>query len=177
MTDPLSEERLTQIRARAEAATAGPWHREGPDADYSHAQYGNCCGMGDFGWVTGGPNFPRYDEDSEEAKADAEFIAHSRTDVVALLDEIHRLREENEALIHHEQFAPVEMARVAALQARIDNALALHQRRDRLSPRDLDGASCHGCCDHCCNAGDGEWTPHVAYPCATVAALTGQDPT
>ena len=74
MTDPLTDAELDAIEQRAHAATEGPWeasaHRTGhylvicPD-----------CG------VRGG-----YE------RADAEFIAHARSDVPALLAEVRRLR-------------------------------------------------------------------------------------
>ena len=74
MTDPLTDAYLDAIEQRAHAATEGPWeasaHRTGhylvicPD-----------CG------VRGG-----YE------RADAEFIAHARSDVPALVAEVRRLR-------------------------------------------------------------------------------------
>ena len=74
MTDPMTAAELDAIEQRAHAATEGPWeasaHRTGhylvicPD-----------CG------VRGG-----YE------RADAEFIAHARSDVPALVAEVRRLR-------------------------------------------------------------------------------------
>lgn len=77
MTDATT--RLAAISVRAEAATEGPWH----DA---HEEFG-CVHLGDYGWVASGPRGqgPEYDVDSEQGKADAEFIAHARTDVPALV--------------------------------------------------------------------------------------------
>jgi hypothetical protein len=62
----LSEEELKRIRARADAATPGPWTtwEKNPTDEY----YASC--------------FP----------ADEEFIGHARDDVPALLDEVERLR-------------------------------------------------------------------------------------
>jgi hypothetical protein len=77
---------LAAIRARVAAATAGPWHGE-------HDEFG-CVSQGDYGWVCPGPSFPAYDVDSEQGKADAEFIAHARTDVPLLLAEVERLTAE-----------------------------------------------------------------------------------
>jgi hypothetical protein len=59
---------LDAIRARTDAATAGPWHGE-------HAE---------FGYVTIGDWLP----------ADAEFIAHARTDIPFLLDLVDELRRQ-----------------------------------------------------------------------------------
>lgn len=62
----MTDEQLAAIRARANAATPGPWtsYEKNPTDEY----YASC--------------FP----------ADEEFIGHSRDDVPALLDEVERLR-------------------------------------------------------------------------------------
>jgi hypothetical protein len=79
MSEPMSPERLAEITARAAAATPGHWQANEP-----------------VGIVTGrsGPIavFGGCDQDH----IDAEFIAHSREDVPALLVEIERLRSEHE---------------------------------------------------------------------------------
>lgn len=81
---------IDAIRARAEAATLGPWfqgregHRYESERDvYSHRE-------------------PEVNESHDIASsvwssADAEFIAHAREDVPALLDEVERLRTERDA--------------------------------------------------------------------------------
>lgn len=76
---------LGAIRERAAAASGGPWHDE-------HTEFG-CVHIGNYGWVASGPEGqgPEYDVDSEQGKADAEFIAHARTDIPDLLAEIDRL--------------------------------------------------------------------------------------
>ena len=79
MTDP--RETLARIRAQADAATEGPW-----EAEYSGEQ-GNCVLP------------PEYQSTREavavtrllSAQADAEFIAHARTDVPALLDALEKV--------------------------------------------------------------------------------------
>jgi hypothetical protein len=86
--EPLSPEWLSEIIARDDAAWAGPWRViterdqddcgdtivgiEGPDADLFVVS------------------------DAELAKDDAEFIAHARTDVPALLAEVVRLKTERD---------------------------------------------------------------------------------
>lgn len=62
----LSEEELKQIRARANAATPGPWTT--PEKNPTDEYYASC--------------FP----------ADEEFIGHAREDIPALLDDVERLR-------------------------------------------------------------------------------------
>ena len=66
----MTDEQLQEIQARCEAATAGPWHREG-DAIAETDNY-------ELGVV---PYLP-----------DAEFIAHARTDVPALVAALRELR-------------------------------------------------------------------------------------
>lgn len=82
---------LEEIRARAEAATQGPWHRVGTsiDANVPLSDDGPpttrwnttvVCSVG--AWGSGRP-----------IEADAEFIAHARTDVPALLDRLDQIRQ------------------------------------------------------------------------------------
>ena len=80
----IKQEQIEQIRKRCEAATPGPWRV--PEGYSWRVAEGDTyiCNM-----------FGRQDlQDSENAK----FIAHARTDIPLLLDEIDRLRAElNEA--------------------------------------------------------------------------------
>lgn len=83
-SEVLPEDRLAAIRARAEAATEGPWCTDSWEI-YQGAEYaagatwiGETCRAGD----------------TEGACADAEFIAAARTDVPLLLAEADRLRAE-----------------------------------------------------------------------------------
>lgn len=79
---------LDAIEARANAATPGPWH---DDHEQFEGKELPCVAVGDFGWVCAGQNVPAYDEDSEQGKADAEFIAHARADVPALVARVRQL--------------------------------------------------------------------------------------
>ena len=81
MPDLLTDQHLAEIEARCAAATPGPWRVDetghdvidathsiadcGPQRDYSYGMKSSC--------------------------ANAEFIAHSRTDVPRLVDEVRRL--------------------------------------------------------------------------------------
>lgn len=83
-------DRLDEIEARANAATDGPWaarHRAGldwlsqsPHVDNDGHEPGSSVGLADAVDPLWGSLWP-----SRNATADAEFIAHSRTDVPALV--------------------------------------------------------------------------------------------
>ena len=90
MSEPRPPLDLDAIWARADKATPGPWHKE-------HDEYG-CVDIGNYGWVATGPFVPQYDVDSPQGQADAEFIAHAREDVPALLAEVTALRAELDAV-------------------------------------------------------------------------------
>ncbi|WP_304019994.1 hypothetical protein [Desulfovibrio piger] len=103
---PMTQEELEKIRKRSDAATPGPWVSE-------DGGYDVCLGYKPshirIGWWSGD-----HEEDcnadnrrvcelsdgehnnyknKEEMQANAEFIAHAREDVPALLDEIERLKK------------------------------------------------------------------------------------
>jgi hypothetical protein len=85
MTAPIPELDLGAIKARADAATPGPW------------EAGERCV-----WQAGMLNTAEIAVDCEHGNGgiqrhvDAEFVAHARTDVPALLAEVKRLRERAE---------------------------------------------------------------------------------
>ena len=82
MSKRLSDEQLDAIEARVNGAQPGPWVRYSP---HDHASLKSSNGemvAGTFGWEWGGI----------EHEADADFIAHAREDVPALLAEVRRLR-------------------------------------------------------------------------------------
>lgn len=83
----LSPERETEIRERAEAATEGPWAADG--AEIYRAPNGI---IRISQWVGETLDI----DDRGRSNRDAEFVAHAREDVPALLAEIDRLRAEIE---------------------------------------------------------------------------------
>ncbi|MEV6737917.1 hypothetical protein AB0N14_13680 [Streptomyces sp. NPDC051104] len=138
-TTPLN---LDAIEARANAATPGPWMADG------HEIYGSGCGVLDIEqWKAETLRI----EDPEGAKADAEFMAHARTDVPALAAEIRRLRAELAEL------------RAKTLTTEADE-IVLHCPDH--SPQDQDGVwmDCH-----CAVAEDMRQRAAVTAPAAPVA--------
>jgi len=104
----MTDDELTVIRARAEAATPGPWEAV-KLYDVTDTTYIDGCDFsfnGDINveveragleypeWVMIGPDSP----EQKQIHADAEFIAAARTDIPALLAEVERLRTENAEL-------------------------------------------------------------------------------
>ena len=94
--EPLTEERLVEIRGREKAATQGPWRAK------SEALEADECGN-----VTAAMTYVSTNDkgicilygrghDDANTQGDAAFIAHARQDIPALLDEVERLRAENE---------------------------------------------------------------------------------
>lgn len=107
----MSDERLEQIKARAEAATPGPW---------------DCYGDGEYEVFDAGEY---RDGDPGEVVApvvtklnNAEFIAHARMDIPALLNEIDRLHDEVRG-----------QRAVAKMNARV--AEDAHRRKDKMRDR------------------------------------------
>jgi hypothetical protein len=97
----MDETRLREIEERAKAATPGPWRTRVDDID----DWGQVRGLGPDGrmWTVAMARAGRFVSSEEEdacrwpSKADpyghnAEFIAHAREDVPALVEEIRRLR-------------------------------------------------------------------------------------
>ena len=81
----LTEEQLKEIEARANAARPAPWHVEVHEPTLSRMVRSDdhTLDIG-FGYV------------GNRTEEDAEFVAHARTDVPALLAKARRLREEND---------------------------------------------------------------------------------
>ena len=88
--EPLTEERLVEIRGREKAATQGPWRDDcvvGRRKNFESSYV-----------VRDKDGFAIVDVLPISAYHDAAFIAHAREDIPALLDEVERLRAENEQL-------------------------------------------------------------------------------
>lgn len=83
MSAPLSEQQLAEIRARAEAATPGPWCTDDWEI-YTGTEY--------LPWSSLWIGETCRADDCHGSRDDAAFIAAARTDVPALLAEVERLR-------------------------------------------------------------------------------------
>ena len=95
MTDPLTDAYLDAIEQRANAATEGPWFQ---DSDNPGLVWGEQRSDGDGYWSLFASE-TGHDADAEPQ--DAEFIAHARGDVPALLSEVLRLRAMEQRVREH----------------------------------------------------------------------------
>ncbi|MGY1579204.1 hypothetical protein [Streptomyces sp. MN13] len=83
---PLTDARLAEITARVEAATPGPWRTDG----WEIYQGGEGEAPDLMKWIGETCRVDDYDG----SRNDADFIAHAREDVPALLAEVQRLKAE-----------------------------------------------------------------------------------
>lgn len=125
MADRLTTEELTAMRARCEAATAGPWAP-------AHRTY-------NAGWRSDGVMAPSHDVlmasnaacAYRASDADTEFIAHARTDLPAALDEIDALTAERDRAVLERNAAFNEVSnQVERGQRLYDEIDALRTERD-----------------------------------------------
>ena len=88
---------LVAIAARANAATKGPWVWQTNDKGYPQQIVGNDDGLTLVAETFIGP---------EHFPSEAEFIAHARTDVPALVATLRRLDAASIELVHHGDLTP-----------------------------------------------------------------------
>lgn len=98
MNQPLD---LTAIKARAQAATDGPWRLE------AHAGLGQHGVLGPANWSVGALEFG----DGPDADADREFVINAPTDIAALIAKVEHLT--------------AEVERLSATRAEVRSAIAL----------------------------------------------------
>lgn len=96
----MNEDELAAIEARANAATEGPWewaNEEDASRMCLEAPYklsdGSLIRHDIISTVLNSGGYDSYDAELEIEPQDAEFIAHSRQDIPALIAEVRRLRE------------------------------------------------------------------------------------
>lgn len=148
-------DRLAQIRARAEAATPGPW-------GYTL----QTPTMGGTTWalrIAGKPGIRAGVVEYQHGDANAEFITHARTDIPALLAAV-------EAVL---------ALHVPRIEAVLSDSLCLREECDHESACPLDGSVtvCAACWivaeesyPYFCEQGIPD---EVLHPCPTVRAITG----
>lgn len=96
MSKPITDQDLTEIRKRIERATPGPWdadvftEEEGPVVLSDAPEFGNDDALKHI--VGGASKNEDIDFPTGLAWDDAEFIAHARTDLQRLLEEVSRLK-------------------------------------------------------------------------------------
>ena len=102
MTDPLTDAYLDAIEQRANAATEGPWFQ---DSDNPGLVWGEQRSDGDGYWSLFASETGH---DATAEPQDAEFIAHARGDVPALVAEVRRrmATEQRVRALHHPVPAP-----------------------------------------------------------------------
>ena len=92
----MNEKELAEIEARAEAATPGPWEFDQKNIGYAHhrSHYGLLTNASrdtkDY-WLSINVDYGM--------EHNADFIAHARQDVPALVAEVRRMSGENERLL------------------------------------------------------------------------------
>ena len=159
---------LDAIEARADAATDGPWvvkHEPAWEAD--NVQHPDVITVGAQMWE--GDDEPMtvclvstdYEDDPVDVLLDAEFIAHARTDVPALVAALREARAKVEAMRSWIDGAKVDLDGYDDARAAIDRVRALHV--DEWVVIDyVGGYVCRECRE-----------PVESEPCATIRALDG----
>ena len=91
----LSDEEIAEIKARHEAATPGPWTGKIEPQRYPECDDADLPGIVR---MSSGVEIACIDEryeDGQDYEADTSFIAHARTDIPHLLQEVDALKAEN----------------------------------------------------------------------------------
>jgi hypothetical protein len=142
-----------EIRARADAATPGPWQwnsYSGICAGVSkgHLLYDGWDGEEGVAWVCWIDNGP-YAGDQlilAESKANAAFIEHSRQDIPFLLAELDRLRADRDSLQKQAEIQSATESEALALVEQMRPIVEWAARQEPVVSDDLyDVASCPGC--------------------------------
>lgn len=106
---------LAEIKAREQVATPGPWEEK----TNRHPQ----CNGEPWGWISGASGNITWS--GYVGKTNADFIAHARTDIPALVAEVERLTREKEEEIAFKEFN-YEMCNQKDLEiATLEKALGL----------------------------------------------------
>lgn len=153
----MSELDLAAIRERAESATPGPW------VAIPNVRPAVVSDDGDGYWTDVADAF--------EEEADAEFVAHAREDVPALLAEVDRLRDAAED--REATDCCGQEARAVKAEAALDRVREIHQ--DAGESQGYFGGRYEER-DHCCSTCGSHGEYGVEWPCRTIRALDGGGP-
>lgn len=137
----LSAARVEEIEARANAASAGPWESRETDDGHKVTLYGPGEYSGNHEshheWHCDHMLWGEVDAEAAqfaEAQADADFIAHARTDIPDLLAEVRRLqgelasaREETAQAVRAEQDAARAVMASLAIEGRGEGPSAWYE--------------------------------------------------
>jgi hypothetical protein len=125
MSEPLTEERIAEIQQRCERATKGPWTVARDDGEM-------ICDVPEIDIRLNGSRWHKVVDSLWLEPCDAEFIAHARADLPALLADRQRLHSQlTEA---QQRIQALEQARerlIAQWRAKAREADALVRRYDR----------------------------------------------
>lgn len=135
MSEPMSDDRLQEIRAREQAATDGPWWFDEDETTWRlhgvHAML-----PGPFGdqvvnhQILKAPKKGTPYAEYWPNEADGAFIVHSRQDVKDLLALVDRLRAAVDLLGRHLQGESLDLVELAAENARLRAELAEREAHD-----------------------------------------------
>lgn len=93
----MTNEELDAIRERASRASTGPWTIEAGEYTGANWLIASMGGSIDGLFYTVTTDNVHASELKGDARTDAEFVAHARTDIPALLAEVERLRNQLQA--------------------------------------------------------------------------------
>lgn len=146
---------LDPIKARANAATEGPWKFTPKILGIKNTTV--MAGGEQVGYFSVGQAQPH----------DAEFIAAARTDIPALIAEVERLRHQLSHVEVDRDHYKNQSAEVERLRAIVGRVREVHAPIDALNTRyNQVQKVCTGC-----GTDDGNWQN---WPCPTIRALEGE---
>lgn len=139
---------LAEIKAREQATTPGPWEEK----TNRHPQ----CNGEPWGWISGSSGNITWS--GYIGKTNADFIAHARTDIPALLAEVERLKKDRDNLKAQLDMYGGDEGITSALQEAVDcrkEAAAANLEKAKLNRQiaTLEKAlelACEDAADSCC---------------------------
>ena len=139
----MDQTRLDAIRARCEAATPGPWVTKQPEDNFNGFSLAHLIAMTPL-WRKEWDAVWAVPPGGASPSADRDFIAHARTDVPDMLDEIAALREKV-AMLEDESHAEA-FAWIAKERARQDQKWGYPQLNTYSEWAGILAEECGECC-------------------------------